>query len=159
MGFSAFGASDENFQKKRFVGLQTTVANLLLKCCEIIACKKMKTDIQTKEDIERLVNSFYGKVREDNLLAPVFAHVDWPKHLPVMYSFWSSMLLGSRTYEGNPLQKHLPLKIGAVHFQAWLRLWHDTNDELFAGPVSDEAKMRGNSIAGIFQYKMGIEIS
>jgi hemoglobin len=116
----------------------------------------MNTDIQSEEDIERLVKTFYGKVREDALLAPVFGDVDWPAHLPVMYSFWSSMLLGTRTYGGNPLQKHLPLKIGATHFQGWLRLWHQTIDELFSGPVADEAKMRGNSIAGIFQYKMGI---
>jgi hemoglobin len=119
----------------------------------------MKPDIQTKQDIEKLVQAFYGKVQADNLLAPVFVHVDWPKHLPVMYSFWSSMLLGTQTYTGNPLQHHLNLAIDGAHFEAWLRLWHETINELFAGAVAEEAKMRARSIAGIFQFKMGIKIS
>jgi hemoglobin len=74
-----------------------------------------------------------------------------------MYSFWSSMLLGTQTYTGNPLQRHLNLKIDHSHFEAWLRIWHQTIDELFHGSVAEEAKMRGRSIAGIFQYKMGIK--
>ena len=119
----------------------------------------MKGDIRTEQDIEVLVNTFYERVKTDLLLAPVFAHVNWPHHLPVMYSFWSSMLLGTQTYSGNPLQKHLPLKIAAPHFDAWLKIWHQTIDDLFLGAVAEEAKMRGRSIAGIFQHKMGIVTS
>jgi hemoglobin len=117
----------------------------------------MKSDIKTKQDIEKLVDTFYSKVQVDPLLAPVFAHVNWSEHLPVMYSFWTSMLLGTQTYTGNPLQRHLHLKIDHNHFQAWLSIWHQTIDELFSGPVAEETKMRGRSIAGIFQFKMGIK--
>ena len=56
----------------------------------------MKNDILTREDIKLLVDRFYDKVQSDPLLGPVFSHVDWPHHLPIMYNFWSSMLLGDQ---------------------------------------------------------------
>ncbi len=113
-------------------------------------------DITTRDDIKILVNRFYDKVKSDALLGPVFSHVDWPHHLPVMYDFWSSMLLGDQRYSGSPLQKHLPLPIDQSHFSQWLALFMQTVDENFAGEKADEVKMRARSIAGIFQVKMGL---
>ena len=118
--------------------------------------KRMKNDINTRADIEKLVNHFYGKVQNDQLLGPVFSHVDWPHHLPIMYNFWSSMLLGDQSYRGNPLQKHLPLPIEGKHFDQWLKLFTETVNENFAGDKAEEVKMRAESIAGIFQLKLGI---
>lgn len=116
----------------------------------------MKTDIKTREDIMRLVDSFYAKVQKDELLAPVFSHVNWPHHLPIMYNFWSSMLLGDQSYRGNPFQKHLPLPIDTQHFGRWLALFRETVDEHFEGEKASEALMRAESIAGIFQVRMGL---
>ena len=116
----------------------------------------MKNDINTRSDIEKLVNDFYGKVQNDQLLGPVFRHVDWPHHLPVMYDFWSSILLGDQSYRGNPLHKHLPLPIEGKHFDQWLKLFTETVNENFAGDKAEEVKMRAESIAGIFQLKLGI---
>ena len=116
----------------------------------------VKKDIIEREDVEILVNKFYDKVNADTLLGPVFAHVDWPHHLPIMYNFWSSMLLGEQSYRGNPLQKHLPLPIEKQHFSRWLELFKETVDENFRGEKAAEVKMRATSIAGIFQYKMGL---
>lgn len=116
----------------------------------------MKNDINTRTDIEKLVNDFYGKVQNDQLLGPVFSHVDWPHHLPIMYDFWSSMLLGDQSYRGNPLQKHLPLPIEGKHFDQWLKLFTETVNENFVGDKAEEVKMRAESIAGIFQLKLGI---
>ena len=65
----------------------------------------MKNDITNRDDIKLLVDDFYKKVQADELLGPVFSHVNWPHHLPIMYDFWSSMLLGDQSYRGNPLQK------------------------------------------------------
>ena len=113
-------------------------------------------DIESRKDIELLVDRFYARVQQDALLAPVFSHVDWPHHLPNMYNYWSSMLLCDQSYRGKPLQKHLPLPIDPRHFQQWLKLFKATVDENFAGPKADEVKMRAESIAGIFQVKMGI---
>lgn len=120
----------------------------------------MKTalkDIEERKDIELLVGSFYAKVNADTLLSPVFneiAAVHWESHLPVMYDFWSTMLLGEKSYRGNPFQKHIPLPVNKLHFERWLQLFLETIDEHFIGPVADEAKTRARNIAHVFQYKL-----
>jgi hemoglobin len=117
---------------------------------------KVKNDIVQREDVKILVDSFYHKVKSDPLLQPVFSHVNWVHHLPVMYDFWSSMLLGDQSYKGNPLQKHLPLAIDQSHFTRWLVLFQETVNENFEGNKAEEVKMRAQAIAGIFQVKMGL---
>jgi hemoglobin len=113
-------------------------------------------DITTRDDVKMLVDKFYDKVQSDALLGPVFSHVNWQHHLPVMYNFWSSMLLGEQSYSGNPFQKHLPLPIQGKHFDQWLKLFRETVHENFAGKKADEVVMRAESIAGIFQVRMGL---
>ena len=113
-------------------------------------------DIADRNDIIELVDKFYDKVKIDALLAPVFAHLDWPKHMPIMYNFWSSMILGDMSYQGSPFQKHLHLDIDATHFAKWLELFHKTVDDLFEGPRATEIKDRARSIAGVFQHKLGL---
>jgi hemoglobin len=115
-----------------------------------------KTDILNRDAVKLLVDKFYEKVKDDPFLCPVFSHVDWPHHLPTMYNFWSSILLGDQTYQGNPLQKHLPLSVTAEHFTQWLALFHLTVNENFEGEKAEEAKLRAQSIASLFQYKMGL---
>ena len=116
----------------------------------------MKNDIANRQDIQLLVDNFYEKVQADELLAPVFSHVNWPHHLPIMYDFWSSMLLGDQTYRGNPFQKHLPLPIQPRHFERWLALFRQTVKENFSGEKADEVVLRAESIAGVFQHRMGL---
>ncbi|AII53924.1 group III truncated hemoglobin [Hymenobacter sp. APR13] len=114
-------------------------------------------DIQTEADIQLLVDTFYQKVHLDALLDPVFnefARVDWSRHLPIMYDFWSSILLGSARYHGRPFPKHMPLPIDATHFQRWLELFGSTVDELFAGSKAEEAKVRALNIATMFEYRL-----
>lgn len=114
-------------------------------------------EIQSPAEIKEMVDAFYYKVNKDPLLSPVFnefAGVDWEKHLPVMYSFWGSMLLGDFTYKGNPFLKHIPLPIEKAHFDRWLSLFMETIEEHFTGDKAEEAKSRAASIAGIFQFKL-----
>ncbi|MCB2406999.1 group III truncated hemoglobin [Hymenobacter lucidus] len=116
-----------------------------------------RPDIQTEADVQRLVDTFYRKVNQDDLLDPVFngfAHVDWARHLPIMYDFWSSLLLGTSRYSGRPFPKHLPLPVDAAHFTRWMQLFEATVDELFAGPVADTAKVRALNIATMFEYRL-----
>ena len=133
---------------------------LLTRCCYLQPSNISKpgkvTDIKKRADIERLVNHFYEKVQADPLLAPSFSHVDWVKHLPVMHSFWSSMMLGEFSYQGNPFQKHASLPIRQEHFSQWLKLFMETVDENFQGEKADEIKERAQSIARVFQHKMGL---
>lgn len=113
-------------------------------------------DIQSRYDIERLVDLFYAKVFADELLSPVFAAIEWQHHKPIMYNFWSAMLLGDQSYQGNPFQKHQSLSINTEHFDRWLKLFTETIDENFSGNKAEEAKTRAYSIAGIFQHKLGL---
>ncbi|WP_133272946.1 group III truncated hemoglobin [Hymenobacter radiodurans] len=116
-----------------------------------------RSDIQTEDDIKLLVDTFYNKVNADALLAPVFndfAHVDWPAHMPRMYDFWSGLLLHTSRYHGQPFLKHIPLPIAGEHFQRWLTLFLGTVDELFAGPVAEEAKLRAQNIAHVFESRL-----
>jgi hemoglobin len=114
----------------------------------------MKLD--TRENIELLVDEFYNKVKDDAILAPVFAHVDWPTHLPVMYNFWASMILGDRSYQGSPFQKHARLAVNTTHFDRWVSLFTQTVDESFSGAEAEEVKNRARHIAKVFQFRMGL---
>lgn len=115
-----------------------------------------KGDIVSREKIELLVNSFYEKVKEDEILSPSFAHLDWPHHLPIMYNFWSSVLLGDKSYTGSPFAKHMGLPINREHFNRWLKLFTITVDSQFSGPIAEEAKSRAQMIANLFQHRMGL---
>ena len=113
-------------------------------------------DIATENDIKLLVDSFYEKVNADELLAPIFnsvAKVEWDHHLPTMYFFWSSLLLKTNTYKGQPWPKHAVLPVDATHFNRWLALFKATVDEHFSGPKSIEAKNAAASIADTFQNR------
>jgi hemoglobin len=78
--------------------------------------------------IERLVHAFYGKVRADALLGPVFETriADWDTHLARMCAFWESVALMSAGYHGSPMARHLPLPVDAAHFDRWLELFGET---------------------------------
>ena len=81
--------------------------------------------------IEDLVRRFYARVRQDELLGPVFAAriTDWEPHLLRICAFWSSVALMSGAYRGQPMQVHLPLAIDARHFDRWLTLFGETARE------------------------------
>jgi hemoglobin len=79
--------------------------------------------------IRAVVDDFYGRIRQDPMLGPVFeAHIeDWGPHLVKMYGFWSTVLLGDRQYTGNPFVKHQAIsELSAGHFERWLNLFADT---------------------------------
>jgi hemoglobin len=119
------------------------------------------TDICVAEDVKKLVDSFYQKVKADGLIGDIFNHVaevDWEHHLPKMYSFWESILLSIEGYKGNPMQKHLQLNqkipLTATHFDRWIALFEQTVDENFVGANANEAKLRAKSIAMVWQIKL-----
>lgn len=116
----------------------------------------VRTDIVTRHDIEQVVDRFYQKVEAHALLGPLFVNIDWEKHKPIMYSFWSSMMLGEQSYRRNPFEKHTVLPLTASHFNEWLLLFDKTVDESFQGEKASEIKQRAHTIAGVWQYKLGI---
>ena len=121
----------------------------------------MKTDITNGTDIANLINTFYDKVKGDDILGPIFnvlIPVNWEVHLPVMYRFWENAIFYTGGYTGNPmaLHNHIHKKIGleAKQFERWLKLFNETTDELFEGEKAELAKERALSIARVMQQKI-----
>ena len=115
------------------------------------------TDILDLADVKQLVDTFYGKVRANDLLAPVFNERikdRWPEHLTKMYTFWQTILLEERTYFGSPFPPHAKLPVEHAHFDEWMRLFIQTVDELFTGEKAQEAKWRAGKMAEMFEYKI-----
>ena len=103
----------------------------------------------TEAMIERLVRNFYGKVRLDPVLAPIFDAriVDWEPHLRQMCAFWSSVALMSGRYHGTPMVKHLPLPIDGAHFDRWLALFEATAREICPPEAEAHFVQRARRIA------------
>jgi hemoglobin len=121
----------------------------------------MKKDIETKEDIKLLIDSFYQKVNADDTLNYIFtdiAKINWEKHLPIMYSFWENTLFYTGTYQGNPMELHKNLHrltpLTAAHFKRWLAHFSNAVDEQFEGRNANLAKQRAISIATLMQIKI-----
>ena len=118
-------------------------------------------DIRSREDIEMLVNSFYDKVGKDDVIGYIFQQIignDWSHHLPIMYSFWETVLLNKAGYSGNPVKKHIEIDkkvpLQQEHYERWLQLWHETLDNLFAGEVAETAKIRAAAMMQLIDMKV-----
>lgn len=114
-----------------------------------------------RADVELLVNSFYDVVRKDDRIGYIFDEIigaDWSHHLPVMYSFWESVLLGKAGYSGNPIKKHIDMDkhipLMKEHFERWLELWNMTVNRLFAGEVAELALNRAALMANLINIKV-----
>jgi len=101
--------------------------------------------------IETLIHDFYLDIRRDGLLGPVFAGVigdDWGVHLGRMVEFWSTVMLGTRSFRGNVFGKHMAIPgVRAEHFLRWLTLWHHHTDRLFDAATAGELQRTAHGIA------------
>lgn len=119
------------------------------------------SDIQNRKDIEKLVDAFYRQVLSDPVIGHFFTEVvqlQLDKHMPIMYSFWESVLFGTGNYSGNPMTKHINLnqrsEMKPEHFERWVSLWEYTVSNLFEGVKADLAKTRARNIAAIMSHKV-----
>jgi hemoglobin len=100
--------------------------------------------------IKALVDGFYAKVRHDPVLGPVFegAIADWGPHLATMYDFWSSVMLTTGRYKGNPMAKHLRVaSILPEMFEVWLRLFAETARETVTPALAERFVEKARRIA------------
>ncbi len=115
-------------------------------------------DIETIEDIKLFVDTFYHKIQNDELLAPVFAMRieadNWQPHLDKMYSFWKTVLFHESGYKGSPFMKHSDLPIYPKHFDQWVALFNENIDSHFEGERTEDAKRRVKSMADLFMAKI-----
>lgn len=121
----------------------------------------MKKDITNREDIERLMNNFYGKLLADESISYIFidvAALDIKTHIPVIADFWESVLLNKNVYHNNPMKIHMDLDdktaLTKIHFDTWLDHFANTVDELFEGEIALLAKQRAISVATLMQIKI-----
>jgi len=116
-----------------------------------------KKDIADFQDIKMLVDTFYTKIRNHDVLAPIFHErigERWPEHLDKMYRFWQTVLLDEHTYSGSPFAPHANLPVNALHFDAWKQLFNATINDLFVGENAEIAKFRAATMAQLFLSKI-----
>lgn len=122
---------------------------------------KKRRDIETQADIESVVLQFYGDLLKDDHVGLFFTEVvslDFEVHLPVIISFWSSILLGNHAYQGNPMLKHIELsrkmRINESHLERWLSIWRQTLDQGHEGQVTELAKSKAEQIGMLMLHKI-----
>lgn len=114
-------------------------------------------DIETRADIDLLMNRFYARAMSDEIIGYIFtdvAKLDLKHHLPIIGDFWETLLFGTGNYQKhgrNPLRVHGELNLKTPlrfeHFNRWLEIFNETVDASFAGERSEFLKMRANAIA------------
>jgi hemoglobin len=115
------------------------------------------TDSITEPAIAELVRRFYGKARRDPTIGPVFneAVEDWDEHFAKLADFWSSVMLTTGRYKGNPMAAHLKhKKIQPEFFTRWLQLWHETTGEVFGPDIAAQFGFKAERIAESLQFAL-----
>jgi hemoglobin len=119
-------------------------------------------DLENREDVSLLINTFSSKVRADEVLAPIFNSIitDWDGHLELLTDFWETQLFLKRKYYGNPIKAHNKMddkmnhSITPEHFGLWLNLWFQTIDALFTGDNAFIAKNRARQISSMLYLQI-----
>jgi len=124
----------------------------------------MKAQYITDDNIRNLIDVFYQKVRMDTELGPIFLETignndeAWKPHLQKLYNFWSSIMLGSGLYHGNPFQKHRMLPHFNIElFDNWLTLFAECARELFIQEIAEQFIEKSQRIAE--SLKKGLSFS
>lgn len=106
--------------------------------------------------IATLVNEFYDDIRKDEQLSPVFQAAigdNWTPHLDRMVDFWSTVMLGSRSFQGNVFGKHMLITgVQPEHFVRWLQLFEAHTTRLFAPVDALEFQTVARRIGASLQY-------
>ncbi|MES2330012.1 MAG: group III truncated hemoglobin [Bacteroidota bacterium] len=118
-------------------------------------------DIETRADIELLMQTFYSRALTDETIGYFFTEVvplNMEVHMPLIVDFWETVLLGKAAYRGNVMQVHQHIhSLSAFkeeHFAKWVFLFHQTVNELYSGDCAELAKQRAESIATLMRIKL-----
>jgi hemoglobin len=118
-------------------------------------------DLSSRAEIHDLVVGFYREVVFDELLEPVFgevAEVDWALHIPKLIDYWCRVLLRQPGYSGLILDAHKhvhdrePFRI--EHFDRWYRLWIQSIDSRWQGPIAEQAKQHAALMGSTLARKL-----
>ena len=113
----------------------------------------------TEEAVVELIDRFYGTVRQEPVLGPIFeaaiAPGEWPEHLATMHRFWSSVMLASGRYSGNPVSVHRDVaNLQPPMFARWLALFEATARELFVPDLAAQFTAKANRIVVSLQLAL-----
>jgi hemoglobin len=118
-------------------------------------------DLQTRQDLEIIMDSFYDKLLKDDSINYIFtdvARINIETHLPIIVDFWEQTIFNSGGYKNNVLKIHQDLnekvKLTSEHFLLWLNYFNQTVDDLFFGENAEKIKTRALSIATVMQIKL-----
>ncbi|MCC6925007.1 group III truncated hemoglobin [Novosphingobium sp.] len=117
--------------------------------------------------LSQLVDAFYARVRADAALGPIFnrAIADWPEHLDKLSAFWSSVMLSSGRYKGQPVPAHLKHAetLTPAMFERWLGLWAEVTEAMLQPQAAAELQAKAGRIAESLQlaltYRRGAGLS
>ena len=115
-----------------------------------------------EEGLSRLVALFYARIRADAELGPIFndAIGDWPAHLDKLTAFWSSVMLTSGRYKGNPVAAHFlhKARITPALFDRWLALWQQTTAETMPSSAAASLQAKAERIAESLQLALFFKV-
>lgn len=120
----------------------------------------MLRDIEGKDDLITLVDAFYGRVQQDEVLGPIFNNIiqDWDKHLNIMYGFWNSVLFGAEGYKGQAVAKHVAIdqrvRLEQQHYDRWIELWAALVSAHFSGPNAELIQTKAQAMLQLIQFKV-----
>ncbi|WP_026839200.1 group III truncated hemoglobin [Gillisia sp. JM1] len=107
----------------------------------------MKEDLKNRADVNKLVLSFYSKVRKNEEIGYFFNNIqNWDEHMERLTDFWETNLFYTGGFRGNPAIAHAKVdkehnnSIKEYHFGIWMNLWFQTIDELFEGEMAQRLK-------------------
>lgn len=114
-----------------------------------------RPQIVDESALRPLIEAFYARVRADPGLGPVFADAvsDWDDHHGRLADFWSSVMLGSGRYKGNPVALHLihADRLAPELFARWLELWRLTTEEMLPPAAAIALQEKAGRIAESLQ--------
>lgn len=113
-----------------------------------------KPDLDNKETIKIFVEQFYEKVLVDDLLAHIFtdvAKINIEEHFLKIRSYWEKMLLKDPAYKRHMMNIHREVyakfPFSTQEFERWVKLFVETVEAGYQGPMADRAIKLANTIA------------
>lgn len=115
-----------------------------------------KTDI-AEADLGPVLETFYERLGEDDLLRPYFVHLDMAAHIPRIEAFWATIVFGNRRYIGNAFAPHARMEgLTGRHFERWIGTLEAVLDTRFEGLATERMKSAAHRIAYSMQLRLGI---
>lgn len=111
------------------------------------------------DNLRLLVTTFYGGARLDPMLGPIFEErigASWDRHMEHIVDFWSSVLLGTGRFRGNPMLKHALIPdLTPEHFDRWMERFEATVEEIYEGDAAGQILLRARNMRrGLERYSV-----